>query len=159
MREHTFHDIDLVTEQIHDLFDVWVQRDKSKDSSARYGLLVTKLAVHEWIANLVQHAAFNVQPPLIRLLVTPRPFGFHCLVEDNSDGFDFEAEVAKQSRMLNNPEPSERGRGLLMMLACTEDFVYETSPDGLQHVEFVVHPPVDTDEMPTLFPATDQSIG
>lgn len=159
MREHTFHDIDLVTEKVHNLFDRWVRSTGSGDSKNKYGLLVAKLAVHEWIANLVQHAAFNVEPPLIRLVVSPRPSGLHCMVEDNSEGFDFKAQVAEQSRRLNGPEPSERGRGLLMMLACTEDFAYETCGEGLQRVEFVVRPPVDSDEMPSFFPAVDRKLG
>ena len=85
MHEHTFNDIDLVTEQVHGLFDGWVQSTPPDDSLKRYGLLVMKIAVHEWIANLVQHAAFKIQPPLIRLVISPRSSGLHCLVEDNSE--------------------------------------------------------------------------
>jgi len=157
MHEHTFNDIDLVTEQVHGLFDGWVQSTPPDDSLKRYGLLVMKIAVHEWIANLVQHAAFKIQPPLIRLVISPRSSGLHCLVEDNSEGFDFETQIAEQSRKLNNPVPSERGRGLLMMLACTEEFVYETNGDGLQHLEFIVRPPVDSANVPSFFPAADQA--
>ena len=157
MREHTFHDIDQVIDEVHDLFDAWVQGNTSDDTLEVYGLLVMKLAVHEWIANLVQHAAFKTQSPFIRLVISQRSSGLHCLVEDNSEGFDFKAQIVEQSRILSKSEPSERGRGLLMMLACTEDFVYETNGDGLQHLEFVVRPPVDSDDMPSFSPAADQA--
>lgn len=157
MREHTFHDIDHVIDEVHDLFDDWVQSSTSDSALERYGLLVMKLAVHEWIANLVQYAAFKTQPPLIRLVISQRSSGLHCLVEDNSEGFDFQAQIVEQARILNKPEPSERGRGLLMMLACTEEFVYETNGDGLQHLEFVVRPPVDSSDMPSFSPSADQA--
>ncbi len=157
MREHTFHDIDRVVDEVHDLFDVWVQSSTPGNTLDEYGLLVTKLAVHEWIANLVQFATFGDQPPMIRLVVSQRSSGLHCMVEDNSEGFDFQACIKEQVRILNRPEPSERGRGLLMMLACTEDLAYKTNDDGLQHLEFVVRPPVNSDDMPSFSPSADQA--
>lgn len=157
MREHTFHDIDHVIDEVHDLFDGWVRESTSDGTVEKYGLLIMKLAVHEWIANLVQHAVFEVDPPTIRLAISLRDSGLHCLVEDNSEGFDFQSQIKEQTQLLNKPVPSERGRGLLMMLACTEDFVYETNSEGLQHLEFVVRPPVDSGDMPSFFPTQGQA--
>ncbi len=157
MREHTFHEIDGVIDEVHGLFDGWVRESASAANGERYGLLVMKLAVHEWIANLVQHASFKVQPPYIRLVISLNDAGLHCLIEDNSEGFDFHAQIEEQSRRLSDPVPSERGRGLLMMLACAEDLVYEARGNGVQHLQFVVNPPVDSDNMPSFFPAVNRA--
>ena len=159
MREHTFHDIDHVIDEVHDFFEAWVQGGTPRNALAldEYGFLVMKLAVHEWIANLVQFATFGDRPPMIRLVISQHSSGLHCLIEDNSEGFDFQASIEEQTKILNRPEPSERGRGLLMMLACTEEFVYKTNGDGLQHLEFVVRPPVDSDDMPSFLPPSDQA--
>ena len=45
-----------------------------------------------------------------------------------------------------------------MMLACTEDLTYATHADGLQRLEFVVRPPIDSDEMPSFSSASDQAL-
>ena len=92
--ERRFHDLSTVVDEVHAVFDTWVESGAFAGDLDEFGLLVMKLAVHEWIANLVQHAAFRVCPPEIGLTVHAEPGGLRCIVEDNSEGFDFQGQVA-----------------------------------------------------------------
>ena len=148
---HRFDDFDRVVDDIHALFDAWCDEDAFADTIGEFGLHVMKLAVHEWIANLVQHAAFSKGTPTVRFYVQPEADGVHCAIEDNSDGFDFQSQLSRQNGAVFGPEPSERGRGLLMLIACTEDLAYGKSEDGFQRLEFVIRAPVPTESMAPLF--------
>jgi serine/threonine-protein kinase RsbW len=154
MIERCFHDLDHVVDEVHTLFDNQAQ-DAPEDSVDEFGLFVMKLAVHEWIANLVQHADFRDVTPEIRLSVEPDAHGLHCVIEDNSAGFDFHAHLDRQHEAVHGPEPSERGRGLLMLIACTEDLVYETAGTGCQRIAFRIRVPVAPESLATLFPPAD----
>src|SRR5690606_37107327 len=140
-------------DEVHALFDAWVEDDVFAGVIDEAGLLVMKLAVHEWIANLVQHAVFRHGAPVVLVTVATEDAGVRCRIEDNSDGFDFRSQVAQQEGAVFGPEPTERGRGLLMMIACTEDLAYTTTEAGTQRLEFVVRAPMTPDSMAPLFPA------
>lgn len=156
MREHSFHDLDRVIDEVHSLFVGWINSGIYAGTMDEFGLEVMKLAVHEWMANLVQHAVFSATGTEIKLWIEKVDRGLRCTVEDNSDGFDFHAQIDTQTEVMEAPEPSERGRGLLMMIACTEDLTYETAENGKQRLEFTVCPPVNSSEMPPLFPGVDE---
>jgi serine/threonine-protein kinase RsbW len=97
-----------------------------------------RLAVHEWIANLVQHARF-VHDPEIVLRIGLEPDVVHCAIEDSSAGFDFATQLETQKSVLEAPAPSERGRGLLMLVTCTEDLFFRPATDAsFQHIAFSV---------------------
>lgn len=157
MRAQCFNNLDHVIDQVHSLFEGWIEQRVYATCIDEFGLEVLKLAVHEWMANLVQHAAFRTPEPKIWLTVQELEKGLYCIIEDNSEGFDFHAQVDVQSEALNGPEPSERGRGLLMMIACTENLTYETAENGRQRLEFVVRPPVESNELPTCYSTTDKA--
>jgi serine/threonine-protein kinase RsbW len=96
-----------------------------------------KLAAHEWVANIVQHASFGDRTPEIDLDVYPNGNKIECVFEDNSDGFDLDAMLEQRSNGLN-PLP-ERGMGLLMLSACTSELSYEKTEDGVFRLRFSVY--------------------
>lgn len=150
---YSFEDFDQIVDEVHAIFDAWCDEDAFADTIGEFGVQVMKLAVHEWIANLVQHAAFRKGPPKVRLTVHEDEDGVYCCIEDNSDGFDFQSQLTHQEGAVFGPEPSERGRGLLMLIACTEDLAYGSSPDGFQRLDFAVRAPLPVASMAPLFPA------
>ncbi len=119
-----FDDLDVVIEQTHlrlsDLMERWPDYVGT--------LLHVQLAVHEWLANLVQHADFNGRSVRIDAVITREEDGFGCTISDSSKGFDVDEQVGARRAQLS-PLP-ERGMGLLMVFACTTDLIYTRTPDG-----------------------------
>lgn len=152
-----YDDLDTVVDEVHALFSHWEEDPRAPLDP--WGREVLKLAIHEWIANLIQHADFAGRPPQIRLTVldeeAPR---LRCVIEDNSRGFDFQHQLVVQEFTLDvAPEPPERGRGLLMMIACTENISYRPvidpggdgiGPPAWQRLEFWISPQGETDFAP-----------
>lgn len=143
--------LEHIVDEVHSLFD-WFEAEESALPLDAFSLHVMKVAVHEWIANLVQHALFGRVPPVIRLAIIPEGRRVRCVIEDNSNGFDFARQVVCQQHQLDvATAPPERGRGLLMLLACTENVSYQpvliggSTGDGLpsaswHRLEFWVSP-------------------
>lgn len=125
MSVHRFCDLGTVIDDVHALFDEWTASGFFAPVLDADGAEVFRLAVHEWIANLVQHAAFRQARPEITLTVEVGPAHIDCVIEDNSLGFDFERQIEKQQALLSAPAPSERGRGLLMLITCTRNLAFE----------------------------------
>lgn len=147
----TLRSLNTAIDEYHALFSAWLNDDRLATVLDRYEAEIFRLALHEWIANLVQHAQFS-DAPLIRLTMTREADGIHCVVEDNSEGFDFARQVEKQQAILDAPGPSERGRGLLMLITCVRDLTYEPlTENNLQRLSFRVPPPDDTDHLASLF--------
>lgn len=138
---HRFRDLATVVDEVHALFAAWEQDGSLSPPLDAFSAEVMKLAVHEWIANLVQHADFEGRAPEISFAVLPNGRRVQCVIEDNSRGFDFEHQLACQEVEVVAEVPPDRGRGLLMLIACTEDLRYEAPPakrgDGQrQRLEF-----------------------
>lgn len=150
-----FHGLDAVVDEVHALFASWAEQGTLDDTLNDDGLYVLQLAVHEWIANIVQHAAFGGRVPVIAVTLAQDGDGLRCVIEDNSDGFDFERQIGHQQALAAAPEPGERGRGLLMLIACTEDLSYEQEASGRQRLGFVVRSPIPADAFVLLFPSSD----
>lgn len=87
------------------------------------------LALHEWTANLVQHASWS---GAVRVVVSVAETGgrFHCSVEDTSSGFDLAG--ALHSRRVGFEGLPERGMGLLMLDALADglDYAPVAPPSG-----------------------------
>jgi serine/threonine-protein kinase RsbW len=124
-------------ERLHERFDAWDAEGTFGQSLDLFGRQVLRLAVHEWLANLVQHATFGRRRPDVSLRMTLHDDGVRCEISDNSAGFDFERQLATQEQLLGGRQPSERGRGLLMLIACTDDLAY-TPGEGRQRLAFRV---------------------
>lgn len=143
MSTHAFTHLDRVIDEVHALFDAWAESGAFEPTLDAEGADVLRLAVHEWIANLVQHAVFP-GPVRITLEVEVRDDGVRCAIADSSAGFDFVGKVEHQKAVLDAPAPSERGRGLLMVLKCAEDLAFEPAGPGTdQRIAFTVRDPSD----------------
>lgn len=99
-----------------------------------------RLAVYEWVANLIQHADFGGRTPAIVISVWPRDRRLFGIVEDNSEGFILEDHLrgTMEDRVT---EMSERGMGLLMIEASTEYFRYRSLNERRHRLEFSVLAP------------------
>ena len=138
MPQHTFTRLDEVIDNVHALFDAWNETGALAPALDDDGASVLRLAVHEWVANLVQHAAFPHGVEVV-VSVTVEGDAVQCAVEDSSVGFDFAGQVERQSAILDAPAPSERGRGLLMLITCTEDLTFRPATSGArQRISFRV---------------------
>jgi len=165
-----FDDLSTVVDDVHGLFVRLENGDGKVLPLESFSLQVMKLAVHEWIANLVQHADFGRQRPGIHLSLLPEGQRVRCVIEDNSDGFDFARQIVHQQHHLDlASEPPDRGRGLLMLIACTENLSYQplgaASPhrDGLpaaprHRLEFWISPHTASEPI-TLDPSFDAAFG
>lgn len=120
-----FQDLGTVVDELHGVFERWEHDEAFLPPLDSFARDVMKLAIHEWVANLVQHADFGDRAPLIQLAVWANGESVRCEIADNSQGFDFDIQVARQHhKIVKSATPSDRGRGLLMMIACTEDLRY-----------------------------------
>jgi serine/threonine-protein kinase RsbW len=139
-----FQDLGTVVEDLHDVFEHWEHNEAFLPPLDVFTREVMKLAIHEWVANLVQHADFSDRVPLIQLVVRPNGKSVRCEIEDNSRGFDFDLQLARQrDKVIETTVPPDRGRGLLMMIACTENLRYHqpsplASADGHHRLEFSI---------------------
>ncbi|MDX1429353.1 MAG: ATP-binding protein [Rhodothermales bacterium] len=131
-----FTDLGTVIDGIHSLFDQ-LQPDELHPALDETAILQAKLAVHEWTANLVQHADFGGRIPQIVVDVWTESDQIRCTVEDNSNGFDLEGQLMEKRNGL--PSVPERGMGLLMLEACTSDLRYEKTEGGHCRLQFIVN--------------------
>ena len=155
MPSFAFRNLGTVTDDVHALFDGW-DADGTMDASLDpTGALVLRLAVHEWIANLVQHAYFR-REPRIAMDIAFEPAGVAVAIEDSSEGFDFAQQLGTQRALLDSPAPSERGRGLLMLITCADDIGFRPASNGQsQRIAFAIRPPHDDVSFASLFRPDD----
>lgn len=141
---HRFDNLDTMIDQVHALFDAWQDRiQRGNGSEERWDR--AKLAVHEWLANLVQHAQFPDNPE-VWLELRPHDDALECLIEDNSDGFDLAGQMKTRAQIAE--AFPERGMGLLLLHACAHDLTY-LRKGGWQHLRFRVS---DVDKRPINIP-------
>jgi serine/threonine-protein kinase RsbW len=138
-----FRDLGSVMDDLHEAFEEWANAGTLCPPLDPFSMEVLKFAIHEWVANLVQHADFGARTPLIQLAIQPNGERVCCAIEDNSRGFDFELQLDHQRDAVATATPPERGRGLLMLIACTEDLRYRqpsgpASADARHRLEFSI---------------------
>lgn len=154
MPTFAFTDFDCAVDRFHALCDAWARGGPYVDRLGADGLHVLRLTVHEWIANLVQHACYPGEHE-ITFAIDVDGDAVRCVIEDTSVGFDFAAQLERQEALLAAPAPSERGRGLLMLVSCAEDLEFRPAAPGVrQRVAFVLRDPAGGD-LGTLFRAAD----
>ncbi len=120
---HRFLNLDTVIDQMHALFDLWETKEYLPPAVNVATLYQLKLAVHEWLANLVQHANFEGNTTDVSLKVEPADDRLFCVIEDNSDGFVLDSHLNIEPEYLDSLP--ERGMGLLILKICTEELTYE----------------------------------
>lgn len=133
---HYFRNLDTIIDELHGLFDGWETQLETYNSCSIEALHMAKLAVHEWLANILQHADFGGRRPEVGICVSPHADRIQCVIEDNSEGFDLEGYL------LENPKITvvlpDRGMGLLMLKSCTEELKYHKVQEGKQQLEFYI---------------------
>ena len=132
----SFSRLDIVMDELHGLFDAWESEDALLSHLDADTIQLFRLAVHEWVANLVQHADFAGREPELILDVIPNGRRVRCVIEDNSEGFPFPDQIDVQRELLTPFR--ERGMGLLMLNAATEYFEYSQTEAGRRRLEFTV---------------------
>ena len=133
---HYFRDLSTIIDDIHDLFDGCEAQHTLRTSLPLEALHVAKLAVHEWVANILQHADFRGRRPEVGVYVSPCNNRLFCMIEDNSEGFDLEGYLEEHPQITS--AMPDRGMGLLMLKACTEELRYAHYQGGRHQLEFYV---------------------
>lgn len=132
---YRFSDLGTVIDRVHALFSDWEEKAECSEIDIQ-ALHRVKLATHEWLANLIQHATFEERAPEISFEVNLNGERIDCVIEDNSDGFDLEAQLLERSTSLE-PYP-ERGMGLLMLNACTDELDYRPVDGNRNRLTFTI---------------------
>ncbi len=133
---HYFRNLDTIMDDVHGLFDGWETHLEAYASLSLEVLHLAKLAVHEWVANIKQHADFQGRSPEVGLFVSPTNDRLRCIIEDNSEGFDLEGYLKDHPKI--TVVLPDRGMGLLMLRSCTEELRYEKLNGGKQKLEFYI---------------------
>lgn len=138
-REYT--DLDRALDEVRTVLQQWSTDLDDGAVPSSECLRYAQLVLHEWIANLLQHAQFGNRTPTIQICLASKNRHINCVVIDNSDGFDFEERLpAKNDTMDNLPD---RGMGLRIINACTEQLSYTSTNAGHHRFEFSI--PADHD--------------
>lgn len=124
-------------DHVHSVFDA-PERPQGVGMLSADHWLISKLLVHEWVANLVQHAQFGDRNPEIVINFESAGNGstVRYVIEDNSMGFDLATYLEGQTSV-REPLP-ERGMGLLILSTCSEEIVYRRVNEGKNRLEFVL---------------------
>lgn len=135
-RTFRFHELDTLVEDVHAHFMILKNEGALHDFLEHDSFYRLQWAVHEWMANLVQHADFENRTPEIQLQLHPSPHSVHCTIDDNSVGFDLHRELERRAKLLE-PLP-ERGMGLLILESCAQELTYRQLHPTRHRLEFIV---------------------
>lgn len=136
--KYYFSDLDTLIDGLHALFAILETQNISGDSVTIETILQAKLAIHEWMANLVQHANFRDREPEIALSIAQDGDRLQCSIEDNSEGFELDTFLQQHKAL--SPMP-DRGMGLLMIQAWAEDLSYTRLSDKQRLTFFITGDP------------------
>ena len=144
-----YTDLERAIDEVRVLLDRWSDerlrtgRPPPDPQSLRYAQLI----LHEWLANLLQHARFP-DAPVVEVQVESQDRCVCGMVVDNSIGFDISSHLNDQSE--SSESLPERGMGLRIISACSDDFPYAKDDNGRYRFEFSI--PADHDPwLSTLF--------
>ena len=133
---HYFRNLDTIIDDVHQLFDALEKQLDDSGTLPIETLHTAKMAIHEWVANIVQHSEFDNGAPEIGVCLSQRGERLFCMVEDNSAGFDL-AGYLDSHEGITTVLP-DRGMGLLLLKACSEELCYRTLPNGKNQLEFYI---------------------
>ncbi len=139
---HYFRELDTIIDDVHRLFDVWEKQLGVLNTIPLETLHTAKMAVHEWIANLVQHSNFDHTNPEIGVCLSQRENRLFCIIEDNSIGFDLGGYLDTHEGITT--VLPDRGMGLLLLRACTEELCYRSLQNGKNKLEFYINDSADS---------------
>jgi serine/threonine-protein kinase RsbW len=133
---YSFRNARSLIQEVHTLLDHDLPALDGLENVPTEHWLKLKLALHEWIANLAQHADFRGQPLEVSVSLTYVDHTFWCVVEDNSTGFDLTSRLLTQTKRLQ--ACPERGMGLLMLQALSGELSYSIAEEGICRLEFSI---------------------
>jgi anti-sigma regulatory factor (Ser/Thr protein kinase) len=130
-----YTDLDRAIDEVRSLSDEWqaAQHNGSLDDETIH---CACLVLHEWVANLHQHAQFGDASPTIEVQLSAQDRRVSCSVTDNSEGFELESHLPADDDDLESLP--ERGMGLRIIESCTNDFSYTPTEDGHHRFEFII---------------------
>ncbi len=131
-----FFGLDEVVDRVHAIFEQWERKKTFQPPLDIAALHQLKLAVHEWLSNLIQHADFEDREAEITISFSRQGDSIWCAIDDNSHGFDLNAQLNARSEILE--KFPERGMGLLMIKACTKKLKYRQLSNHINRLDFVV---------------------
>ena len=137
-REYT--DLDRALEDVRAALTDWADARTGDEPSAET-IRHARVVLQEWLANLSEHGHFAGRTPAVELQLRSDNQDVHCVVLDNSEGFDLETVLPPSSEPIDGLP--ERGMGLRIMDACTESLSYTTREDGRHRLSFSI--PADHD--------------
>lgn len=134
--EKRFFNLQAAVDHLHAHF-----RERSTWCEDAEALGRLQLVVHEWIANLMQHAHFGGRRPEVHVCIWRRDAKLCCTIEDNSRGFDLTACLDRRPDLPSYARtlPSN-GMGLLMLRAGTEQATYHPVDRGRHRLRLTVGP-------------------
>lgn len=138
-KEYT--DLDHALDEVPPILKQWSEQQNEGSTPDRETVRYTQLVLHEWIANLLQHADFQGRTPTVRIQLDSKDRRVICFVTDNSAGFDLDKKLPSQDDTME--EFPERGMGLRIINACTDGLSYRSTESGRYRFEFSI--PADHD--------------
>jgi len=138
-KEYT--DLDRALDEVRTVLKEWYSEQAPSSSLSSETLRYTQLVLHEWIANLLQHGDFGHRTPAIEIRLKTENRHVACAVIDNSTGFDFDERLPSRDEVMD--ELPERGMGLRIINACTDNVSYLPTDSGYYRFEFSI--PADHD--------------
>ena len=108
---------------VHGLFDE-MEEEATHANRADELLLHGRLAAHEWIANLVQHADYHKRTPEVVVCLAHTSEHLYCIIEDNSTGFDLIGHLDELTPTDFDHFP-ERGMGLMLVKGSAASISYD----------------------------------
>lgn len=133
-KEYT--DLDRALDEIPSALEEWLDTQKNPRPTEDT-VYHARLVLHEWIANLHQHADFEEEPPTVEIHLVSVDRHIDCSVTDNSEGFDLETHLPTKPKELVEVLP-DRGMGLRIINACTKSVSYSPTDDGHHRFEFFI---------------------
>jgi len=135
-RDYT--DLDRALDEIQPLLDDWTRHLASESTPvpATEHLRYVRLVLHEWIANLLQHAHFDGRGPTLLIRLSTENRHIYCAITDNSTGFDLEHHLPTQEDAVGSLP--ERGMGLRIINACTDSLSYTPTDAGRHRLAFSI---------------------
>lgn len=133
---HYFINLDTLISELYTLFDQWEQEEYLDDDVKFRTFYLFRLATHEWLANLIQHANFQGERPQISFKASFEENRVQCIIEDNAEFFDLEGYLRQTPNVLD--AFPERGMGLLILRSCTQDLSYTEVRPHVNRLSFLV---------------------
>jgi serine/threonine-protein kinase RsbW len=136
-----YSDLDRALDEVRTVLQEWAAEHEVTPAPSGETLRYTQLVLHEWIANLLQHADFGNRTPSLQIRLKTENRHITCAVLDNSEGFNFQERLPSREETMD--DLPERGMGLRIINACTDSVSYTPTDSGRYRFEFSI--PADHD--------------